>query len=46
MQRREFVVKDREFKSNETLTQLIENQSYLSYEEISLKQELEESIRK
>ncbi len=44
MQRREFVVKDSEFKSNETLTQIRkESQSYLSYEEISLKQESRKS---
>jgi hypothetical protein len=42
----EFGVKNNEFKPNEALTQLIENQSHLSDEEISLKQKLEESIRK
>jgi len=42
----EFRVKENEFKSNEVLTQLIESQSHLSEEEISLKQELEESIQK
>jgi hypothetical protein len=40
----EFGVKDNEFKSNEDLTQLIEGQSYLSGEELSLKKELEAAI--
>ena len=42
----EFGVKGNEFKSNETFTQLIESQSYLSQEGKSLKQGLEDSIRK
>ncbi len=42
----EFRVKDNQFKSMKTLTKLIENQSYLSDEEIRLKQELEVSVQK
>jgi len=41
----EFQVKNNDFKSNTYLKNSIENQSYLSREEQSLKQELEESIR-
>jgi 2'-5' RNA ligase len=41
----EFGVRDNEFKSNETLANLIESQCYLRAEEISLKKDLEESIR-
>jgi hypothetical protein len=41
-----FPLKDREFKSIKTLKQLIEEKSYLSEEEMNLKQNLEESIRK
>jgi hypothetical protein len=41
-----FPIKDHEFKSNKTLKQLLEDKSYLSDEESSLKQNLEESIRK
>ena len=39
-------VKNNEFKSNQTLNKLVEDQSYLSEVEINLKQELEESIKK
>jgi chromosome segregation ATPase len=42
----EFGVRDNEFKSNEDLNKLIESLSYLSGEEMSLKKELEASIRK
>jgi len=42
----EFGVKNNEFKSNETLSKLIESQSYLSDEETSLKRELEVSLQK
>ncbi len=42
----EFQVKEHHFESNEALKQLIESQSYLSEDEISLKQKLEESISK
>jgi hypothetical protein len=42
----EFAVKGNEFKSNEAIVKLIETQSYLSDQEITLKQELEESIKK
>jgi hypothetical protein len=42
---REFQVKSNEFKSNDELKNSIDNQSYLSVEELSLKQALEESIR-
>jgi hypothetical protein len=42
----EFRFKNNEFKSNETLFQLIESQSDLSDEETNLKQQLEISIRK
>jgi hypothetical protein len=41
----EFQVNDFTFKSNKTLKKLIESQYYLNKEEISLKQNLEESIR-
>ncbi len=41
----EFQVKSNEFKSNDELKNSIDNQSYLSVEELSLKQALEESIR-
>jgi hypothetical protein len=41
-----FPIKGHEFKSIKTLKQLIEDKSYLSEEEINLKQNLEESIRK
>ena len=41
-----FPIKGHEFKSNKTLKQLLEDNSYLSEEEINLKQNLEESIRK
>jgi hypothetical protein len=41
-----FPIKGHEFKSNKTLKQLIEDKSYLSEDEINLKQNLEESIRK
>jgi hypothetical protein len=41
--KQEFQVKDCHFKSNETLKKLIDSQSYLSNEEISLKQELFEN---
>ena len=41
----EFLVNDNHFKSNETLQDLKESHSYLSGEQISLKQELEVSIR-
>ena len=40
------VERDNEFKSNEDLKKLIESLSYLSGEELSLKKELEASIRK
>jgi hypothetical protein len=42
----EFKVKNRQFKSNKGLNKLTETQSYLSSIELSLKQELELSIRK
>jgi hypothetical protein len=42
----DFEAKDIQFKSNKTLKELIENQTYLSEEEMSLKKELEQSIRK
>jgi hypothetical protein len=42
----EFGVKNNEFYSNKTLKNLIESHSYLSEDEISLKQKLEVSIRK
>jgi hypothetical protein len=42
----EFQIKDNDFKSNKTLKKLIESQSYLSEQEICLKQELEETTRK
>jgi hypothetical protein len=41
-----FPIKGHEFKSIKTLKQLIEDKSYLSEEEINLKTNLEESIRK
>ena len=40
-----FQIKDNEFKSNEALKNLKESHSYLSGEELGLKQELESSIR-
>ena len=43
--KQEFQVKDNQFKSNESLTQIIESQSHLIDEEISLKQQLEVSIK-
>jgi hypothetical protein len=42
----EFGVNGHEFKSNETLKQLIESHSYLNETEIKLKRELEVSIKK
>jgi hypothetical protein len=42
----QFQVKDNQFKSTKAFTNLIESQSFLSDEESSLKQNLEESIRK
>jgi len=42
----EFQVKDNQFKSNEALKKLVEDQTHLSDEEINLKLELEESIQK
>jgi hypothetical protein len=42
----EFQVKGHEFKSNIELMKLLESHSYLSSEEIELKRELEDSIRK
>ena len=42
----EFGVKNNDFKSNEAIVKLLESQTYLSGEEIRLKQELDESIRK
>ena len=42
----EFQIKNNDFKSNNQFNKLLENQSYLSGEEISLKQALEESLRK
>jgi hypothetical protein len=42
----EFRIKDDQFRPNKTLRNLIESKSYLSNEEKSLKQKLEESIRK
>ncbi len=41
----EFQVRDNQFISNESLTQIIESHSYLNDEEISLKQQLEVSIK-
>ncbi len=41
---KEFAVKENEFKSSNVLTKLIESQSYLSVDESSLKQKLEESV--
>jgi hypothetical protein len=43
--KQEFQVRDNQFKSNKSLTQLIENQSHLIDEEINLKQQLEISIK-
>ena len=43
---KEFGLKDNAFKSNNDLKELLESQSYLSSEELSLKHELEVSIRK
>jgi hypothetical protein len=42
----EFVVKNNEFKSNESLSKLIDGKSYLSVDEIKLKHELEVSIKR
>jgi hypothetical protein len=42
----EFQIKDNDFKSNESLKKLLESHSYLSDEEMSFKQKLEESIHK
>jgi hypothetical protein len=42
----EFQVKDNGFKSSKAYQKLVESQSHLSDEEISLKQDLEASIRK
>ena len=42
----EFQVKNNAFKSNEALKTLVESQSYLSEDEIVLKQKLKESIQK
>jgi hypothetical protein len=44
--KKEFQVNPNEFKSNEALKKLVESQSHLSEDEISLKLELEESIKK
>jgi hypothetical protein len=41
----EFEIRDNHFESNEALKKLIESHSYLSGEELGLKQELESSIR-
>ena len=43
---KEFQVKDKQFKSNKSLTQIIENESHLIDAEIILKQKLEISIKK
>jgi hypothetical protein len=43
--KQEFQVRDNQFKSNESLTQIIESHSFLNDEEISLKQQLEVSIK-
>jgi hypothetical protein len=43
--KQEFQVNDSQLKSNKAFTKLIESQTYLNEEEISLKQKLEESIR-
>jgi len=43
---KDFQIKDNDFKSNRPFKKLIEDQSYLNEEEIGLKLELEESIRK
>ncbi len=42
----EFGVKSNDFKSNEAIVELLESQTYLSGEEIRLKQDWEVSIRK
>ena len=44
--KQDFQVKNNDFRSNKTLKNLIESQSYLSDEETSLKHELEDKIRK
>jgi hypothetical protein len=44
--KQEVQVKDKKLKSNKTLTRLIDSKSYLNVEEISLKQKLEQTIRK
>jgi hypothetical protein len=41
----EFGVKNNDFKSSNELKKLLESHSYLSEDEMSLKQELEQSIR-
>ena len=41
--KQDFQVSNNDFKSNKTLKNLIESQSYLSEQEISLKQKLEET---
>jgi len=43
--KQDFQVSNNHFKSNTTLKNLIESQSYLSEEETSLKHELEDKIR-
>jgi len=43
---KEFQIKDNDFKSNKPFKKLIDSQSFLNEEEIGLKLELEESIRK
>ncbi len=43
--KQDFQVSNNDFKSNTTLKNLIESESYLSEEEISLKQDLEASLR-
>jgi hypothetical protein len=44
--KQDFQVKNNDFRSNKTLKNLIESHSYLSDEEINLKHELEDKIRK
>ena len=43
--KQEFQVKDNEFKSSHLVKQLLDNKCYLSEDEKSLKQKIEESIR-
>jgi hypothetical protein len=43
--REKFQVKENEFKSNEDLKKLVEDQTHLSEGEVNLKQKLEDSIR-